>query len=68
MDDLIFSIEVSYTDRNRHPDRSFVTFTTVVHLLCTTELEANLVAAHWVAATRPQDFMVTATRTLAVIA
>jgi hypothetical protein len=66
--DLTFSIEVDFTDRNRHPDRSFVTFTTVVHLLIATELEAHLVAAHWVAATRPQDFMVTATRTLAVIA
>lgn len=66
--DLTFSIEVDFTDRNRHPDRSFVTFRTVVHLLVTTEVEAHLVAAQWVAATRPQDFMVIATRTLAIVA
>lgn len=65
---LTFSIEVCYTNRDRLPTRRFVERSTVVTVLADDETEAHLLAAQWVDATRPQDFMVLATRTARVIA
>ena len=65
---LTFSVVVTYTDRTRHPDRRFVTKSTIVTILANTDQEANLLAAQWVDGSRPYDYMVLGTRTVQVIA
>lgn len=60
-----FVVEVTHTDRSRHPDGSFVEFTAVVEVLAAGAVEAKLVAAQMVGAVRARlDGMVLGARVL----
>lgn len=61
---MIATVEVEFTNRERHPDRTFVIDTAFAIVEADTETEATLIAHDMTRSLIPRDSMVTATRIL----
>jgi hypothetical protein len=61
---MTVTVEIEFTDRTRHADRTFVIDTAFAIVEADTETEATLVAHDMTRALIPRDSMVTATRIL----
>jgi len=62
-----FTVRVTYTDRSRHSDRTFVEFYSTVEVLADSDTEATMVASQMVDAIRFDiDGMVIAARVIDV--